>query len=166
MNDAGLEAVATALASLPTYATPGYTSEACGWLEDPDAFFASEKQAIRDKVGDLAGFKLPLNRILVAIWVRPGERKNKGAASIIIPATVREEDQWQGVAGLVIMLGPHAYAENQEIPFTETDMCDVGDWVMFRRGDGHRTRINGWECIILESERGVKAVLPRPDLVY
>jgi hypothetical protein len=79
---------------------------------------------------------------------------------------VRDEDKWQGVSGLVLKMGPHAYEENDAIEFRDEDRCRVGDWVMFRRGEGVRCRIWKEECILLESERSVKMILPRPDLVF
>lgn len=167
MDTDTIDDLSRALTQRPTYAKAGYYSEAVGWVEDPQRFFDNERAKIYQALGSLHDVKLPLNRILVAIWVRPTERHSKpGTAGLIIPDTVRDEDKWQGVAGLVVKLGPHAYSVNEEIPFVDGDKCAVGDWVLFRRGDGFRTRLNGWECVVLESERGVKMVLPRPDLVY
>jgi co-chaperonin GroES (HSP10) len=142
-------------------AIAGKKSEALGQIDDPDAYFAADKAAILAAVGDLSNVKVPLNRILIAIFVR-GEK----VGSIIIPDKTRDEDVYQGVAGLVVKMGPHCYEVNKEIAFTDEDRCKVGDWVMFRRGEGFRTRIWGRECVMMESERGVKMVIPRPDMVF
>ena len=121
-----------------------------------------DKRAIFDELGDLSDVRLPLNRIMLAIWKAP-ERTRGG---IIRPDSVRDEDIYQGVVGLVVKMGPHAYESNDAIDWVADDCCAVGDWVMFRRGEGFRVRVGKTECIVMESERGIKMVLPRPDLVY
>ena len=122
-----------------------------------------DKQAIFDEVGDLSAFKLPLNRLLLAIY-KPPERTKGG---IIRPDIVRNEDVYQGVVGLVVKMGPHAYenSANMDFLWDEGDVAHVGDWVMFRRAQGLRVDVNGRECLIMEDERGIKMVLPRPDAV-
>ncbi len=121
---------------------------------------------IFDKLGDISGVRVTLNRILLAIYVRPNTRKLANGSFLHLPDSAVDEDKWQGKSGLVVKLGPHAYAENPEIAFTDDDKCEMGDWVLFRQGDGFKLSVNGVECVMLESERGVKAVIPRPDMVY
>jgi co-chaperonin GroES (HSP10) len=139
-------------------------SEAMGLVSDPAKHFDAERAAMLDDFSHLDNFQLPLNRILVAIWVRP----EKSVGGIILPDKVRDEDVFQGVSGLVVKMGPHCYenTDNMDFKWSDADRCDVGDWVMFRRGDGVRVRIFGRECMLLESERGIKMVLPRPDAVF
>ena len=107
-----------------------------------------------------------MNRILLGVWVRSEKRKLKGGGTLIIPDAVINEDKWQGVTALVLKMGPHCYAPNSEIEWADEDRIDVGDWVLFRRGDGFRLRLNGQECVMMESERGIKMVLPRPDMAF
>lgn len=142
-------------------------TETMGYVEDPDALFEAERQTILDELGDLSAIKVPLNRILLAIWVRPESRTLKGGVKLLMPETVRDEDKWQGVSALVVKMGPHCYEANDAIQWCDDDKCAVGDWVMFRKGEGFRTRMGKQrECILMESERGIKMVLPRPDLVF
>lgn len=123
-----------------------------------------DKDTIFAELGDLGSIKLPLNQILVAIYKAP--ERTKGG--IIRPDIVRQEDVWQGVAGLVVKMGPHCYEQTSGLDYewVEEDRCSVGDWVMFRRADGIRVDVCGRECLLLHSERGVKMVLPRPDAVF
>lgn len=145
----------------PVLAVAGRQSEALGFIENRDEYFHKDKAAIFDALGDLSTVKVPLNRILVAIFMRPEKR-----GSIIVPESARNEDIYQGVAGLVVKMGEHCYEANDSIAFTDADRCEVGDWIMFRRGECIRTRLWGRECVLLESERGVKMVLPFPDMVF
>jgi co-chaperonin GroES (HSP10) len=142
--------------------TPRYT-EALGTVQDPDAYFEADKRAIFDEVGDLSAIRVPLNRILVGVWVRSERREGSG---IIIPDVVRDEDKWQGVSALVLKMGPHCYEENPEIAWQDEDRAKVGDWVLFRRGEGFRLRLFGRECVMLGAESAIKMILPRPDAVF
>ena len=124
-----------------------------------------EKQAIFDDFGpDLDAIKLPLNQVLIAIYLPPEVTKG----GIIRPDVVKNEDKYQGVAGLVVKMGPHCYenTDGMDFTWTEADICRVGDWVMFRRGEGFRVDVNKRECMLMHSERGIKMVLPRPDAVF
>lgn len=134
-------------------------------LEYDDKWFEDEKQNIRDRCGwVLDKMRVTLNHILVAIFVRP----EKTAGGIINPYAVRDDDIYRGTAGLVLKLGPRCFEDSDVMTWTEADKFEVGDWVMFRRGDanGFRVSVNGVECINFESERGIKLVVPRPDLFY
>lgn len=126
--------------------------------------FEIEKRKILDEIGDLSDTKVPLNRILLAIYKAPEVTRG----GIIRPHVVRDEDVYQGVAALVLKKGPHAYeqTDNMDYQWGDEDVCLIGDWVMFRRGDGLRVNVNGRECMLMESERGIKMVLPRPDMVF
>lgn len=120
------------------------------------------RQKLLDELGDIGGVRIPLNRILLAIY-KPPEVTRGG---IIRPDIVKDEDIYQGVVGLVVKMGPHSYEDNDAIDWRDGDRCQVGDWVMFRRGEGLRARVSKCECILMESERGIKMVLPRPDMVF
>lgn len=124
----------------------------------------TEKQKIFDEIGDLTSVKVPLNRILLAIYKAPEVTRG----GIIRPDIVKDEDVYQGVAALVLKMGPHAYeqSDNMDYEWCEDDRCHVGDWVMFRRGEGLRVNVHGRECMLMNSEAGIKMVLSRPDEVF
>ena len=140
---------------------PARESEALGFVRDPDAFFDKMKNDMFAQVGDLSHIQVPLNRILVMVWVRPEMR-----GSIILTAKTRDEDVYQGVSGLVLKLGPHCYEPNDQIEFRDEDRCRVGDWVMYRRGEGFRLRLWKQECVMLHDERSIKMILRHPDAVF
>jgi co-chaperonin GroES (HSP10) len=146
----------------PAKVQPRYT-EALGTVLDPTAYFDTEKQAILQEVGDLSEIRVPLNRILVAVWVRGERREGSG---LIIPETVRDEDKWQGVSALVLKMGPHCYEDNDQIAWQDEDRAKIGDWVLFRRGEGFRLRLFKRECVMLGAESAIKMILPRPDAVF
>ena len=130
-----------------------------------DAFFEAEKARIRERVGpELARIRVTLNHVLVCIYVRPKETASK----IVIPDSILDDDVYRGTAGLVLKLGPRCFEDSSVLTWTEADKFAEDDWVMFRRGDanGFRVSVNGVECISFENERGIKLIVPRPDLFY
>lgn len=140
-------------------------SHLLGYVQNPGTFFGREKKRILDTLGDLSGIRIPLNRILVAVWVTKEEYRTPGGILIASPDKTKDESKWQGVSGLVVKMGPHAYVSDANVTYHDDDKCAVGDWVMFRRGEGVRVEVWNHECIILE-EASIKAILDRPDAVY
>jgi len=83
------------------------------------------------------GIQLLRNRVLVASFIRP----EKTSGGIIRPDAVREEDKWQGKAGLILAVGPSAFDfEEMDDPLDpecqeEHNIPKIGDWVFFRGSD-------------------------------
>lgn len=98
------------------------------------------------------GIQLLRNRVLVASFIRP----EKTSGGIIRPDAVREEDKWQGKAGLILAVGPSAFEfpeivddidqvrqengcvtrENISIiKYERHNLPRIGDWVFFRGSD-------------------------------
>lgn len=91
------------------------------------------KADLLKKVGDISDIEVFNNEVLVAIYVRP--EKTKG--NIIIPETNRDEDRYQGKIGLVVKMGPSAFAENAKGWFEGINpKIAVGDWIVFKASDG------------------------------
>ena len=101
-----------------------------------------------------------MNRILIAVWERP----EKTGGGIIRP-TGYDEDRYQGVAGIVLAYGPMAYVSDSMTTFHEDDKPPLHSWVVFRKSEGFRVPIRAAQCVVLEGEKGIKAVIPRPDIV-
>ena len=137
-----------------------------GYINNPAQFSAQQREELTAAVGDISDMRVTLNRILLAIWVRPKELQVQGGGSILLPDTAREEDKYQGNCGLVLKMGPAAFVDDENYTFAAEEKTKAGDWVLFRRGDGFRLRINGVDCWMLESEKGIKAIVPYPDMVY
>ena len=96
----------------------------------------------------IAGVQLLRNRVIVATYIRP----EKTSGGIIRPDQTREEDKWQGKAGLVLKMGPSAFDfeevreraayclkagmdDGYEVALREMNIPRVGDWVFFRGSD-------------------------------
>ncbi len=121
---------------------------------------ADPKQALMDAVGDLSGFDIFHNQILVAIYVRP-ERTSGG---IIRPEGNVGEDEYQGKVGLVVKKGPTAFLNTEEEDFQGQNV-EVGDWVVFRVGDGWQLTIRDTACRIL-SDRTIRMRIKNPGDIF
>lgn len=136
-----------------------------GVVEDAGKFSADEKKKITDKLGDIATLAVILNRVWIAIWVRPEAKDLGNGRKLYRSDNTREEDVYQGNVGLVIKKGPLAF-KSDEVQSFEGSEVNVGDWVIYNRhAAGLRFTHNGVHCIILDREDPIKGVLTRPDLV-
>ncbi len=121
---------------------------------------ADPKQALMDAVGDLSGFDIFHNQILVAIYVRP----EKTSGGIIRPEGNVGEDEYQGKVGLVVKKGPTAFLNTEEEDFQGQNV-EVGDWVVFRVGDGWQLTIRDTACRIL-SDRTIRMRIKNPGDIF
>ena len=122
-------------------------------IEDP----ANE---IRKRIGDISKIEVLHNQILVGVYIRP--EKTKGG--ILLTSQTRDEDRYQGKAGLVLKKGPLAFVDDDNNKFHGQNV-DVGDWVFYRVSDGFPLVFNGTLCRLLE-EVHVKGKIPSPDVVF
>lgn len=106
------------------------------------------KQAIIDLVGDLSGVQVMSARILVGMYISPRIMK---AGSLLLERTDKDiqEDDWQGCVGLVLKKGKRAFQDDDTHQFHGQDV-NVGEWVVFRPGDGKRVQFNGVNCRSIE----------------
>lgn len=118
------------------------------------------KQALLDAVGDLSSFDIFHNQILVAIYVRPDRTKG----GIILTDKTIEEDEYQGKVGLVVKKGPSAFVDSEEDDF-QGQSVDVGDWVVFRVGDGWQLTIRDTACRIL-TDRTIRMRIKNPGDIF
>ena len=124
---------------------------------------------IKDKVGDLSGFELFANQVLVGVYLRPDKSKdikrNDGTVTnLYIPAQTRVEDRHQGKASLVLAKGPSAFVSDDHYDF-RGQKVDIGDWIAIFVSDGRQIQINGQLCRIVEDQH-VRLKIPAPDLIY
>ena len=122
-------------------------------IEDP----ANE---IRKRIGDISKIEVLHNQILVGVYIRP--EKTKGG--ILLTSQTRDEDRYQGKAGLVLKKGPLAFVDDDNNKFHGQNV-DIGDWVFYRVSDGFPLVLNGTLCRLLEDVH-VKGKIPSPDVVF
>jgi co-chaperonin GroES (HSP10) len=118
------------------------------------------KTAMLEAIGDTSGEELFHNQILVVTYVRP----EKTTGGIIRPQTNVGEDEYQGKVGLVVKKGKTAFVSDDEQDFKDQDV-DVGDWVVYRVGDGWALTIRGTPCRIL-TDRTIRMKVKSPEDIF
>lgn len=97
--------------------------------------------------------------LLIAMYVRP----EKTASGIMLPDKTRDEERYQGKAGLVLQLAPLAFSKERG---TERWFGDykpkVGDWILINVNDSFPMVIGPYTCRLVE-DKYVRCIIPRPD---
>jgi len=105
---------------------------------------ADPAQTIRKMAGDLSGFEVFGDRVLIGIYVRP--EKTKGG--ILRPDTNKEEDVYQGKVGLVLKWGPDAFVDEDGNKYEQ--VVKPGEWGVFFIGDGKQLQVNDMPCRLVK----------------
>lgn len=117
-------------------------------------------KTIRDQVGDLRGFELFGNQVLLGVYKRPEKTKS----GIILTETTRQEDEYQGKAAMVLALGPSAFVSDAHYDFRGQSV-KVGDWVAIFVSDGRKIIVKDQLCRIVEDQH-IRMRIPAPDAVF
>ena len=87
------------------------------------------------------------------------EVEEKTAGGIIKTDQARENEAVSSVYGLVLAMGPDAYADKKRFP--SGPWCKKGDFVIFRAFQGTRIKIHGKEFRLINDDL-VEAVVDEP----
>lgn len=118
--------------SLPQTGILGPDGKPAGDFSKAPAFSEEDKwrRETMSRLGDLDDIELFFNDVLVAKYVRDMASEN-----IIASAHTQNEDNWQGVVGLVLKVGPRAFQDDANNKFYGIAL-NPGDWVLYRNSDG------------------------------
>ena len=115
---------------------------------------------ILKRLGNLEAYRVMFGRLLIATYIRPEKTKS----GIFLGDKTRDEDEWQGKAGLVVKKGALAYLDTEDVKF-HGEKVDVGDWVAVRPSDGIAISINGVKCRLVQDAHVLMKV-PSPDTAW
>lgn len=118
------------------------------------------KQKILEELGDISGFTLLNNQVLLATYIRPQKTKS----GLYLSDKYLEEDKYQSKVGLLIAHGPAAFVEKDGEWFGGR-VFNPGDWLVFRPSDGWNITVNGKLCKILNDTQ-IKGIVDNPDRVW
>ena len=110
-------------------------------------------------VGDLSGFEIFHNQVLVAVYQRPEKTKS----GLYLAKSTLDEDQFQSKIGLILRMGPQAFEDTGEWRWPHKP--ERGAWIVFRPSEGWALGINGILCRML-ADVSVKGRIASPDLVW
>ena len=117
-------------------------------------------QELRDKIGYIDDVEIPLNNVLLAIYLMPQKTKS----GIILSDETRDENLYQGKACLVLKKGPIAFQDAGNFKFHGV-APQVGTWVVIRPSDGLKLDLNKVRCVLI-ADTQIKMVIPSPDVVW
>lgn len=132
---------------------PHRTVDAIASAKDP-------KAAIIKAVGDLNDTEVIGDMVLVGIYIRP--EKTKGG--IWLTDNAKQEDVFQGKVGLVLKWGPDAFV-NPETGERVEQTVDVGEWCVFKVGDGWQFSLYDTPCRLVR-DSSIKLKIKDPTSVF
>ena len=99
-------------------------------------------------------------KILVATYRQP----EKTAGGLIKTQKFLQEDMFQGIAGLVLRMGPLAFSDDARVKFGDFKV-KVLDWVIYKPENGRATELRGLHCRIIE-DVNIDALVDDPELLW
>lgn len=103
--------------------------------------------------------------VLLGVYVRP----KKTAGGIHLTDQYRQEDEYQGLACLVLKMGDLAFKEDDTHHYGNV-VPKVGDWVAVRKSEGFSFKIgvssSETQPCRLMKETGVRLIISEPDMVW
>lgn len=118
------------------------------------------KAAILKAVGDLKDQDIFNDLVLVGTYIR----NEKTAGGIYRPKETLQEDEFQGKVGLVLKVGPGAYADWED-DASRGRNAQLHTWVVFAIKDTWPAQINGTPCRFVPYER-LRMRVTDPALVF
>ena len=131
------------------------------------------KDEILKKLGDVSGFEIAQNELLLAIYVRP---EFTPGGIIQVPQTLKE-DIYQGKVGLVVKIGEHCRFDRAD-PYTGIVAgvpISLHDWVIVRPSDTWALDLNMRPDILrrddfvpcrLVKDNQIRAKIANPAMVW
>lgn len=124
------------------------------------------RQEIIDRVKPfLDGVHVMGEDVLLGVYVRP--EKTKGG--VHLTQSYRQEDEYQGLACVVLKMGPLAFVEDDDHKYGERKP-QVGDWVAVKKSQGYSLKIGASAIDVqpcrLMNESGIKLIISEPDMVW
>ena len=99
------------------------------------------KKAAMDRVPQATGWR-------IVVLPYKGVEKTKGG--LLLTDKAIEEQQLTTNVGLILNMGPDAYADKNKFP--NGPWCVKGDWIVFAKYAGSRVKIEGGEIRILNDD--------------
>ena len=117
------------------------------------------KKAILDAVGDLSGIEIMFNHILVGTYIR----KKITSGGVHLPDSTVQEDEFQSKVGLVLKMGPLAFLNDDGTPLYGQNI-EVGDWIVYRVGDGWSMQVHRTPCRML-ADHNIRMKIQKPEAI-
>lgn len=132
-----------------------------------------QKREILKKLGDVSGFEIAQNEVLLAIYQRP----ELTAGGIALVSQTLKEDIYQGKVGLVVKIGEHCQFDRAD-PYTNIETgipISLHDWVVVRPSDTWALDVNmhsetlskkDFVACRLVKDKDIRAKIPHPAVIW
>ncbi len=114
------------------------------------------KIGIQTAIGDLERIQVLGDWVLAGTYIQPERRKS----GLYLTGDTLKEDEYQGVVGLILQMGPDAEAIASEVKGPQ-----VGDWIVYSIRDSWSQTVNGAPCRLLHYER-IRMRISDPKVIY
>lgn len=118
------------------------------------------KQKLLEELGDISDIEVFNNQVLLATYIRPEKTKS----GLYLSDKYRDEDKFQSKTGLIVALGPDAFADESGTWFRDTAF-NLHDWVVHRPSDGFSMTVHGVLCRLV-TDTQIKMRVQGPDSVW
>lgn len=112
--------------------------------------------AIQKAVGNLDDVQTLYDLVLVGTYIQPEKRKS----GLYIPQEAVKEDEYQGVVGLILQMGPDAEKMAEEVNGPK-----VGDWVVSSTNNGWSLHIRDTACRLVPYDK-LRMRISTPKVIY
>lgn len=130
-------------------------------LHNTAEYASDPKKAIMDFVAPfLDKVHVGPAKLLIATYRQP----EKTAGGIIKTDRYRDEDKFQGVAGLVLLVGPLCFMDDSKFKFGGFKP-EQYQWVTYNPEEGRAREFRGLHCRIIE-DAYVDSVIDDPELFW
>lgn len=99
-------------------------------------------------------------KLMVATYRQP----EKTAGGILKTSRYMDEDMYQGIAGLVLKLGPLTFVDDGRVKFGGF-VAAPWAWVVYKPDNGRATQLHGLHCRIIE-DINIDCVVDDPELLW
>lgn len=119
-----------------------------------------QKKTALELLGDLDGLKVQANKLLVCMHIEPDMR-----GSLFLDKATLRESIFQGTVGFVVKKGKLAFVDDEASKtFFHGEGAEIGEYVVFRAGDGKRVQIRGVDCKWVE-DIAIDAIVADPNVI-
>ena len=124
------------------------------------------KKEIMDRMAPfLDEIKVMGEDVLLGVYVRP----KVTSGGIHLTDNCRQEDEYQGLACLILKMGDLAFVEDENHVYGN-NKPKVGDWVAVRKSEGFSFKIGISSSEVqpcrLMRESGIRLIISEPDIVW
>lgn len=119
-----------------------------------------QKVTALELLGDLDGLKVMANKVLVCMYIEPDMR-----GSLYLGKETLRESVFQGTVGMVVKKGKMAFKDDEATKtYFYGEGAEIGEYVIFRAGDGKRVQIRGVDCKWVD-DVVIDGVVADPNLI-